>query len=163
MVGIKTQPAEKLLMLKYDGGRGPWRFSHHRDWYVFQDDPTTTILRKVYRGELVAQCNIADTGKVDVKTMTTLPKFQKELADGLGSNFGKIVAAQEFENKFGYKEYNVIIDGSVDDLDLRWIYSLLTDKDGQQSVIVFVVEAAMIEQFDDADRVLIETYRMGKK
>jgi len=159
----QLQATDKLLTLKYDGGKGPWRFSHGRDWYVFQDEPTTTILRKLYRGELVAQCNIADMGKVDVKTMTTLPKFQKELSDGLGKNFGKIVAAEEVENRFGYKEFHVIIDGNVDDLNLRWIYSLLTDKDGQQSVIVFVVEAGMIEQFADADRVLIETYRMGKR
>ncbi len=163
MDDIQVQPTEKLLTLKYDGGKGPWRFSHGRDWYIFQDDPTTTILRKLYRGELVAQCNIADMGKVDVKTMTTLPKFQKELSDGLGKNFGKVVAAEELENKYGYKEFNVIIDGTVDDLNLRWIYSLLTDKDGQQSVIVFVIEAGMIEQFGNADRVLLGTYRMGKK
>jgi len=163
MVGIKLQPTEQLLTLKYDGGKGPWRFSHGRDWYIFQDDPTTTILRKLHRGELVAQCNIADMGKIDVKTMTTLPKFQKELVDGLGKNFGQVVVAEEVENKFGYKDFNVIIDGSVEDLDLRWIYNLLTDKDGQQSVIVFVVEAAMVEQFADADRVLLDTYRMGKK
>ena len=163
MTGALTQATEKFLMLKYDGGKGPWRFSHVRDWYVFQDEPTTTILRKLHQGELVAQCNIADMGKVDVKTMTTLPKFQKELSDGLGDNFGRIAAAEEIENRFGYKEFRVIIDGRVDDLDLRWIYSLLTDKDGQQSVIVFVVEAGMIEQFDNADRVLIDTYRMGKR
>ena len=163
MAGVRLQPTDQLLTLKYDGGKGPWRFSHGRDWYIFQDDPTTTILRKLHRGELVAQCNIADMGKVDVSTMTTLPKFQKELVDGLGTNFGQVALSEEVENKFGYKDFNVIIDGSVDDLDLRWIYSLLTDQDGRQSVIVFVVEAAMIEQFADADRVLIDTYRMGKR
>ena len=163
MTDINVQPTDNLLTLKYDGGKGPWRFSHDRSWYVFQDEPTTTVLRKLRRGELVAQCNIADMGKVDVKTMTTLPKFTKELSDGLGKNFGKVVAANETENPFGYKEFRVIIDGSVEDLDLRWMYSLLTDKDGQQAVIVFVVEAGMIEQFADADRMLIDTYRLGKR
>ncbi len=163
MKEISLKPSDKLLMLKYDGGKGPWRFSHGRDWYVFQDDTQSTILRKLYRGDLVAQCNIADMGKVDVKTMTTLAKFQQELVNGLGKSFGKVVSAEELDNKFGYKEFNVIIDGTVDDLDLRWIYSLLTDKDGQQSVIVFVVEAQMLDTFADSDRVLINTYRMGKK
>ncbi|MDR1964613.1 MAG: hypothetical protein LBQ50_12600 [Planctomycetaceae bacterium] len=160
---ISVKPNDTILKLKYDGGKAPWRFFHDRDWYVFQDDPQTTILRKLHKGELVAQCNIADMGKVDVKTMTTLDKFKKELADGLGKNFGKIAAAEEHTNKLGYKVFTVLIDGTVEELSLRWIYNLMTDKDGQQSVIVFVVEADMLEQFADADEVLLKTYRMGKK
>ncbi|MDR0609721.1 MAG: hypothetical protein LBG58_06395 [Planctomycetaceae bacterium] len=160
---INVKPNDNVLKLKYNGGKGPWQFSHDRDWYVFQDDPQTTILRKLHQGELVAQCNIADMGKVDVKTMTTLDKFKKELADGLGKNFGKIVAADEHTNKLGYKVFTVLIDGTVEELSLRWIYNLMTDKEGQQSVVVFVVEADMLEQFADADDVLLRTYRMGKK
>ncbi|MDR2117337.1 MAG: hypothetical protein LBP87_13245 [Planctomycetaceae bacterium] len=160
---INTKPSDNILKLKYNGGKGPWRFSHDRDWYIFQDDPQTTILRKLHKGELVAQCNIADMGKVDIKTMTTLDKFKKELADGLGKNFGKIVAAGEHTNKFGYKVFTVLIDGTVEELSLRWIYNLMTDQNGQQSVVVFVVEADMLEQFADADEVLLKTYQMGKK
>ncbi|MDR1270860.1 MAG: hypothetical protein LBK82_15200 [Planctomycetaceae bacterium] len=160
---ISVKPNNNVLKLKYDGNKGPWRFSHDRDWYVFQDDPQTTILRKLHKGELVAQCNIADMGKVDIKTMTNLDKFKKELADGLGKNFGKIVAAEEHTNKSGYKIFTVLIDGTVEELSLRWIYNLMTDQNGQQSVIVFVVEADMLEQFSDADEVLLKTYQMGKK
>jgi hypothetical protein len=160
---INIKPTDNVLKLKYNGGKGPWQFSHDRDWYVFQDDPQTTILRKLHNGELVAQCNIADMGNVDIKTMTTLDKFKKELADGLGKNFGKVVAAEERTNKLGYKIFTVLIDGTVEELSLRWIYNLMTDKDGQQSVVVFVVEADMLEQFADADDILLRTYRMGKK
>ncbi|MDR0705592.1 MAG: hypothetical protein LBF88_11465 [Planctomycetaceae bacterium] len=160
---INVKPTDSVLKLKYNGGKGPWQFSHDRDWYVFQDDPQTTILRKLHKGELVAQCNIADMGKVDLKTMTTLDKFKKELADGLGKNFGKVVAAEEHTNRLGYKVFTVLIDGTVEELSLRWIYNLMTDKDGQQSVMVFVVEADMLEQFADADDILLRTYRMGKK
>ncbi|MDR0335896.1 MAG: hypothetical protein LBI18_02290 [Planctomycetaceae bacterium] len=160
---INIKPNDRVLKLKYDGGKGSWRFSHDRDWYVFQDDPHTTILRKLHKGELVAQCNIADMGTVDLKTMTNLDKFKKELADGLGKNFGKIVAAEEHTNKLGYKVFTVLIDGTVEELSLRWIYNLMTDQNGQQSVVVFVVEAEMLEQFADADEVLLQTYQMGKK
>lgn len=159
---VDTKTNEKILGLKYDDGKAPWSFLHGRDWYVFQDDAQSTILRKVHKGELVAQCNIADMGKVDIKTMTSLDKFQKELAEGLGENFGEVAAAEETTNEFGYKNYTVLIDGVVDDLELRWIYNLLTDKDGQQSVVVFVVEAGMLKQFGDADEALLNTFRMGR-
>ena len=159
---ISTRPNPGVLQLKYDGGKGPWRFSHDRSWYVYQDDPQTTVLRKLVNGELVAQCNVADMGTVDLKTMTTLGKFQQDLMVGLGENFGKIAAAGEYEDQRGCRVYKVILDGMVDDLALRWIYHLITDKDGKQSVVVFVVEAAMLDQFGNADEKLLETYRMGK-
>jgi len=159
---ITTRPNASVLQLKYDGGKGPWRFSHDRSWYVYQDDPQATVLRKLVNGELVAQCNVADMGTVDLKTMTTLIKFQQDLITSLGNNFGKVAAASEYEDKRGCKVYKVLLDGSVDDLSLRWIYHLITDKDGRQSVVVFVVEAAMLDQFAGADDVLLETYRMGR-
>ena len=159
---VNLRPNDAVMKLKYDGGKGPWRFSHGRDWYVFQDDPQSTIIRKLYDGGLVAQCNIADMGRIDVRTMTTLDKFQKDLQDGLGTNFGKVVAAEQRTHKAGYKMYTVLIDGMVDELALRWIYNLLTDKDGRQAVVVFVVEAEMLEQFADADEELLDTFRLGK-
>lgn len=162
MAMVDTKTNDTVLGLKYDDGKAPWSFLHGRDWYVFQDDAQSTILRKVHKGELVAQCNIADMGKVDVKTMTSLDKFQKELAEGLGESFGEVAYSSETTNKFGYKNYSVLIDGVVDDLELRWIYNLLTDKDGRQSVVVFVVEAGMLEQFGDADEALLDTFRMGR-
>jgi hypothetical protein len=162
MTMTSTRPRAAVLQLKYDGGKGPWRFSHDRSWYVYQDDPQTTILRKLVNGELVAQCNIADMGTVDLKTMTTLEKFQQDLINGLGKNFGKIAAAGEYEDKRGYKIYKVLLDGMVDDLSLRWIYHLITDKGGRQSIVVFVVEASMLDQFANADDVLLDTYQMGR-
>ena len=162
MKTINTQPNSAVLQLKYDGGKGPWRFAHDRSWYVYQDDPRSTVLRKLVNGDLVAQCNVADMGTVDLKTMTTLAKFQQDLIASLGNNFGKVAAASEYEDKRGCKVYKVLLDGMVDDLSLRWIYHLITDKDGKQSVVVFVVEAAMLDQFGSADDVLLETYRMGR-
>ena len=162
MTRINTRPNVNVLQLKYDGGKGPWRFSHDRSWYVYQDDSQATVLRKLVNGELIAQCNVADMGTVDWKAMTTLEKFKQDLIAGLGKNFGNIAAAGEYENKRGYHIYKVLLDGMVDDLALRWIYHLLTDKDGKQSIVVFVVEAAMLDQFADADDLLLETYLMGK-
>jgi len=162
MTTISTRPNPDVLQLQYDGGRGPWRFSHDRTWYVYQDDPQTTVLRKLVNGELVAQCNIADMGTVDVRTMTTLERFQQDLVAGLGNHFGRIAAAAEYEDQRGNRVFKVLLDGMVDDLALRWIYHLITDSNGRQTVVVFVVEASMLDQFSNADEVLLDTYRMGR-
>jgi hypothetical protein len=160
---INVQANDKVLGLKYDGGKGAWRFAHDRSWYVFQDDVQTTVLRRLHKGELVAQCNIADMGKVDVKTMTTLERFTKEITSGLGKNYKNVVATDQYTNEAGYKVYAVMIDGTVDDLPLRWIYNLLTDQDGRQTVVVFVIEAKMLKVFGDSDDMLLNTYRMIQK
>ncbi|MDR1480497.1 MAG: hypothetical protein LBJ00_16315 [Planctomycetaceae bacterium] len=161
---INIQSNDRVLCLKYDGGKGAWRFAHDRSWYVFQDDTQTTVLRRLHGGELVAQCNIADMGRVDVDTMTTLDKFKKEISTGLGKNYRRVAAANQYTNEAGYKVYTVMIDGTVEDeLPLRWIYNLLTDKDGQQTVVVFVIEAKMLKVFGDSDDMLLNTYRMIKK
>jgi hypothetical protein len=159
---ITTKPTPSVMQLKYDGGKGPWRFSHDRSWYVYQDDPQTTVLRKLENGDLIAQCNVADMGTVDLQTMTTLEKFEQDLIAGLGNSFGKVAAKEEYADKRGCKVYKVTLDGVVDDLSLRWIYHLITDKSGKQTIVVFVVEAAMLDQFARADSVLLETYRMGR-
>ncbi len=80
---IDSTPNAAVMRLKYDGGKGPWRFSHGRDWYVYQDDPQTTVIRQLHHSDLVAQCNVADMGKVDVKTMTTLDNryYENEAAE----------------------------------------------------------------------------------
>ncbi|MDR2346072.1 MAG: hypothetical protein LBE18_08400 [Planctomycetaceae bacterium] len=163
IAGINVQANEKTLCLKYDGGKGAWNFIHDRNWYVFQDDPQTTILRRLHNGELVAQCNIADMGVVDVKTMTTLERFTKEISSGLGKSYRKVAAAEQYTNNAGYKVYTVMIDGAVEDLPLRWIYNLLTDQNGRQCVVVFVIEAKMLNVFGNSDDILLDTYRMIKK
>ncbi|MDR2642931.1 MAG: hypothetical protein LBC74_09070 [Planctomycetaceae bacterium] len=163
MSEINVLADNKVLGLKYDGGKGAWRFAHDRNWYVFQDDSQTTVLRRLHYGELVAQCNIADMGKVDIKTMTTLDRFTKEISSGLGKNYKKVVAADQYTNDAGYQVYTVMIDGAVDDLPLRWIYNLLTAQDGRQTVVVFVIEAKMLKIFGDSDDMLLNTYRMIRK
>jgi hypothetical protein len=162
MMTINARPNPAVLMLQYDGGRGPWRFSHDRNWYVYQDDSQTTVLRKLVNGDLVAQCNVANMGTVDLRSMTTLARFQQDLIAGLGESFGRVVSAREYEDRRGNKIYKVLLDGAVDDLALRWIYHLVTDRDGTQSIVVFVVESAMLDQFANTDEVIMETFRMGR-
>ena len=159
---VNRTPTEETIQLRYADGKGPWRFAHDRSWYVSQDEEGTTILRKLHRGELVAQCNIADMGQVDLKSMTSLATFKRDLVDGLGENFGEVIDSQEDTNEAGYKEYRITIEGSVEDLPLRWVYYLLTDKNGKQAVIVFVIGLEQLDVFGQIDRDFVTSFKMGK-
>lgn len=159
---ISLTPNESLLQLAYSDGEGAWHFQYGRGWYLFQDNAQGTILRLLARGELVAQCSLADMGQVDPKRIVSLDKFSGDLAAGLSTSSAQIRAADAYDSEAGYKEYRVILDGQVEDLSLRWIYYLLTDRVGNQMVVVFVVEAGMLDTFGHADADFLETVRLGK-
>ena len=115
------------------------------------------------RGNLVAQCNIVAMPKIDPRTPTSLRTFTEDLAKGLERNDVNVVATEETYNSAGYHELRVILDGIVKadkDMPLRWVYFLLTDKNGHQVVIVFVIEADRLSQFGDSDEKILDSFRM---
>ncbi len=159
--GFQLDAGEPVLRLRYENGKGSWRFHHPRSWYMIQDEPTKTLLRMLDKGELVAQCNIVSMPKTDPRVPTTLRRFTEDLVKGLEKNSPNVVSTDESINSAGYHELRVIIDGKVEDgLPLRWVYFLLTDKDGYQTVVVFVIEAEHLEQFGDSDDRILDSFRM---
>lgn len=159
---IKTDANASHIGLVYSDGEGAWRFQYARDWYIFQDAPQETILRLMRSGELVAQCTVTDAGQVEPRNVVTLAKLSADLEVGLAKARAKVVAADEYQSEIGYRERRVVLDGTSDDLVLRWIYYLLTDPVGNQVMVVFVVEASMLEAFGYADADIVETVRIGK-
>ena len=154
-------PNEPVLRLRYDNEKATWRFQHPRSWYIIQDEPGKTLLRMLGKGELVAQCNIVTMPKIDPKKPTLLKQFAETLAKGLENNAVKVVSTEETVNAAGYHELRVILDGKVDDeLSLRWVYFLLTDKNGFQTIVVFVIEADHLAQFGDSDDLILDSFRM---
>ncbi len=158
--GLDLEPVPTTISLRYDGGAGPWRFEHPRSWYIFQDEKNTTLLRMLGGGELVAQCNIVTMPSVDAKSLTSLQRFSDDLKQGLGKSFGTLVLQEESVNAAGYTEYRVVLDGKVKEMPFRWVYYLLTDKLGNQCVVVFVIHAEKLELFEDSDERILDSFRM---
>jgi len=161
---IKTldlRPNESVSRLRFENERASWRFQHPRSWYIIPSGPNQTFLRMLDKGELVAQCNIVAMPKIDPKKPKTLREFAADLVEGLEKASAKVVSMDESMNSAGYHELRVILDGKVDKgPQLRWVYFLLTDKNGFQTVIVFVIEADHLHQFGDSDDQILDSFRM---
>ena len=161
LANYSLEPVGDELLIRYDGGEGPWRFHFARNWYIIEDVKGNSILRMLNdAGELVAQCSMVSMPPVETKSPTLLADFSEDLKKGLGDSFGSIASADERVNAAGYNELRVIIDGAVDDLLLRWVYYLLTDNRGNQSVVVFVIHPDKMRQFGTADEQIIDSFRM---
>ncbi|MGL6194765.1 MAG: hypothetical protein ACRC2T_08090 [Thermoguttaceae bacterium] len=157
------------LRLRYENGKAPWKFTHPRSWYIILDELDKTFLRLLDKGELVAQCTMQYFGKLSsLSNAPTLDKFAEDLKNEFGTSFGKMVSKDEALNAAGYTEYRVIIDGNVasedktQNIPLRWVYYLITDKEGNQVVIVFTIHADMLERFGDNEEVILDSFRISE-
>ena len=157
---VSLTPDERLTRLSYESAAGGWQFSNDRRWFITSDESDKAVLRMIDRGELVAQCNVSSLPVVEVSKLASLAKFQEDIQRGLGENFGQFVAAAERSNESNYRVLNVIVDGNVSEVPIRWIYHLLADAQGRQAVFVFIVEGDLIERFGQADKGLMETVRL---
>ncbi|MCL2116886.1 MAG: hypothetical protein FWH27_00520 [Planctomycetaceae bacterium] len=152
---------EKHLTLMYDSpDKGAWRFLHGRNWYVIYDLPGSTKMRLMVNGELISQCDVVQMGKADGASPTKLTDFQRDLKNELKDSFGKFLDATEGKTSKGYNEMRVVISNEAEDMPLVWIYYLLTKTDGTQVILAFVVRQDMLDEFNDADHAIIDSFEI---
>ena len=126
-------------------------FNHGRDWYATAEDRRAVVLRQLFRGELVAQCNVSILQSVKKGKAITLTQFQKDIRKNLGENFGSFVQANEETNDEGYLMYRVEAVGTASTIPVRWIYYLLSDTTGRRVAMVFTMEQDQVARFGAAD------------
>ena len=83
---------QEYLPLALESAAGQFTVQCDRRWHQMNDDPKLLGLRFVDRGDLVAQCNVAVVDKAEPGKHIDLSKFQQEIQQKLGDNFGQFVA-----------------------------------------------------------------------
>jgi len=158
---------EELVSMQ---GTAPWdqqRLSYHsavlgvslqhdENWFVTAEDDRATVLRRMHRGELIAQCNVSALPDIKKGKAITLAQFQEDIKKNLGTNFGTFVNAGESTNRRGHLVYRVEIAGTASELPVRWIYYSLTDTQGHRLALVFTMEGDLVQPFGAADQEIVE-------
>ena len=157
---FKGAPKPELLMLYYNAQKGPWKFQHSRKWKMIEDGDKITSLCYLDGGEAVAQCNVLSNGKIDLATKPSLAGYKEEIKKGLGDRFAKFAEEAAYEGPNGADVYYVVTDGLYEDAPYRWVYYLITDKDGNQATIMFELRADLLEKYDDSGNDIVETFRL---
>ncbi len=141
--------------LLHESTLGGFRMFLDRRWHAVNDDSKLLTLRFVDRGDLLAQCNISPLVKAAPNQHVTLDRFQADIREALGKNFGQFLRATAGNDTQGRVLYSVVAHGSVSDLPIEWHYYLVADSEGRQVAFAFTVEEGLIERLGDADRVLV--------
>jgi hypothetical protein len=158
---VKSLPEKvtpELTRLIYVSPGGRIRFQYDRCWYVTTDESKLAVLRMIDRGDLVAQCNLSplkETGKP-----VTLAEFQRDVQSSLGKNFGQFVKASQSTTPSGQTMFRVVVQGTVSQLPIEWIYYLVEDDKGRGASMAFTFEQELESRFGKADRDLIANLRL---
>ncbi|MEN6407918.1 MAG: hypothetical protein ABFC77_15800 [Thermoguttaceae bacterium] len=152
------------LLLSYPSPDGSWRLKYDRRWYLHHQRPRSSVavLRRLDRGELAGQCNLASLAKGDPEKMISLEDFQQDVRRALDKSFGEFVEAGQSANPANYRVYRVVAEGVASEIPMRWIYYLIADAEGHQAALTFAVEQSQVERFADADKPLVDSLRFSK-
>lgn len=160
---LKKEVQTDQLKLYYNAQTAPWKFQHSRKWKMISDQEKVTELCYLENGEAIAQCNILSNGRIELSTKPTLDGYKEEIQKSLGSRFAEFKQEAAYDGPNDSSVYYVVADGAYDDIPFRWVYYLITDKDGNQATIMFEIRADMLEQYDDSGNDIVESFRLSPR
>ena len=151
---IEPQPGRDLL--QFTAADGKFSLTHDRDWHLYWDDTREAVLKRLDRGELVAQCNLADGPNAGKGRHQDLEQFREDLRKALGARFVKFVGQGEVDGSpAGGFRYKVSVQGRQGDAEVLWHYYLIAGPEGDQLIATFTLGLAQQAQFADQDLRLI--------
>jgi hypothetical protein len=160
-VGNATAAAKTpIRQLLFDAAKLGFRVQHDRQWYVTGEQREAVTLRRVDRGDLVAQCTLTMLPTKSVGNQTTLEQFQKDVTFALGKSFGELVSSRQWQNAAGHYCYEIVIRGLVEEMPVEWHYYLVAPESGHRISVAVTIEKPMVERLAGADRELIESLRL---
>jgi len=147
--------ASRLLLL-FRSPDGKYELVHDRDWHLFWDDSRQVVLKRLDRGEMVAQCNLAAGPNAGKGRHQDLGQFREDIRKGLGARFVKFAGEGEVEGapRGGFR-YKVSVQGKQGDSGVLWHYYLIAGPDGDQLIATFTLGLSQQAQFGDEDLRLI--------
>jgi hypothetical protein len=151
-----AEPQAGRDLLAFTAPDGKYTLVHDRDWHLFWDDAREIVLKRLDRGELVAQCNLADGPNAGKGRHQDLAQFREDLRKALADRFVKFVGQGEVDgHPAGGFRYKVTVQGRQGDAGVLWHYYLIAGPEGDQLIATFTLGLAQQAQFADQDLKLI--------
>lgn len=144
---------EELLLVSPDG---KYSLRHDRDWHTYWDDRRLTVLKRLDRGSVVAQCNLMNGPNAGKGRHQDIKQFRNDLRTALGSRFVAFLGEGEVEgDPAGGFRYKVGVQGREGELGVVWYYYLIASPDGDQLLATFTQAEGRVKAFGDQDIRLI--------
>jgi hypothetical protein len=160
LAGLALDPApeRKLLVLIAPGGQ--YTLIHDRDWHTFWDDLRLTVLKRLDRGEVIAQANLSIGPNAGKGRHQDLGQFRDDIRRALGARFVAFVGEGEVEgDPAGGFLYKVGVQGREGKVGILWNYFLAAGPEGDQLLATFTLIADQAKAFGTQDLQIMGTLR----
>jgi hypothetical protein len=146
-------------LLLFNSPDGKYSLLHDREWHLYWDDDRQVILKRLDRGEMVAQCNLSAGPNAGKGRHQDLVQFRGDLKKALGDRFLRFVGEGEADGApAGNFRYKVSVQGKQGDSEVLWHYYLIASPDGDQLIATFTLGLGQQAQFADQDLRLIGSF-----
>jgi hypothetical protein len=163
LAGLPLRPTRALRMLQYESPAGGWRMLHDRSWFLIEHYRDLDVFRRVDAGRDLALCRISLLPNVEPGRRISLERFQADVQEALGKNFGQFLQADERVDSGGKRILRLVVKGTDGDVPARWHYYHLSDERGHQAALAFRIEQKRLEAFGAADEPLVASLRFVGK
>ncbi|HEY6563564.1 MAG TPA: hypothetical protein VIY86_03660 [Pirellulaceae bacterium] len=143
-------PRPSDLLLKFSSPRGGFHLLHPREWTIVSDHEKQTVLRLTKGRDVVAQCNLTRLPDSEKGKHLGLEAFQEDIRKALKEQFLEFEEARQETRKDGLRVLRVVVQGTVKDGPVHWIYYHLESPRGERAsfVCTFAAESAKLQAFD---------------
>ncbi len=150
----------KLDMLQLEPEKQGYRVFHDRRWIVTNSVRESTTLRRVERGDVLAQCTITSLPPKSAGNQTTLEEFERDIRISLKEKFSELVSSRQWTNSFGHHCLEVVVRGKAEEVPIEWHYYLVAPESGNRVSIAVTIEGEMVQRLAAADRSLVNAVEL---
>ena len=151
---LDTSPLRQLLQLISPDGK--YNVLHDRRWHTYWDDPKLIVLKRLEKGQVVAQCNLTAGPPAGKGKHQDLNQFRDDVRKSLGQRFVQFLGAGEVDgDPAGGFRYKLAVQGREGDLGVLWYYYLLASPEGDQLLATFTLAEEEAKAFGDQDLEII--------
>lgn len=152
---IPLDPPPLSQLLQFQSKFWNIRLMHDRNWHLFQEISSVTVMRLVESGSLISQCNIAKIQSARPGEHVAPEQFVNDIRTSLADQLSEIVDSGEVPSENKNFIYRVIAAGSATEMEMVWIYYLCASPEGKQVSFVFAVERSNLEALNDRDLAMV--------
>jgi hypothetical protein len=160
-LSLKAEPGTTLLEFRSEVGG--FRFLHDRNWRLMVDRHDVAIMRRIDRGDLIAQCNISSLADLKPGQHLELETFQADVQRALSDKFGQFVEASRATTDAGLRILRAVVNGTVSDLPIQWTYYHFSNDSGRQLSLVFTMDVGLVERFAENDAVIVGSFAFQQR
>jgi hypothetical protein len=151
---LDTGQERQLLQLVSPDSK--YNLLHDRQWHTYWDDPKLVVLKRIEKGQVVAQCNLAAGPPAGKGRHQDPNRFRDDIRTSLKQRFVQFLGAGEVEgDPAGGFRYKVGVQGREGELSVLWNYYLIASPQGDQLLATFTMAEEDAKTFLDQDLEII--------